>query len=143
MSPPPRWSCAVTTDDMEVVSHKLPKAHAQSPGPSSYSRAIHILGCYLMVNRVAGCQSPAGRTPLLGLGRLPFPVWSGWFKLPGVCQGNIPCVLCVGVAQVVVCVGVCGGCGVGVGMWDCGPMVELCAWALFVGGRLHPLVSRA
>ena len=40
------------------------------------------------------------------------------------------CVVCVRVALVVLC----GGCGVSVGVWGCGPLVVPCVRALFVGG---------
>ena len=86
-----------------------------------------------MDNRVAGCQPPAGATPLLRFG-LPSPpgvvgmvmalgsaVATGKHPLYVVCKCGLVC--CV-----------CGGCRVGVGVWGHGLLVLLHVRALFVGG---------
>ena len=82
-----------------------------------------------MVNCVAGCQPPAGATPLLRFGLLPLPGVVGKVLAPGSASGKHPlCVVCVRVALVVLC----GGCSVGAGVWGCGLVVP-CVRALFVG----------
>ena len=84
-----------------------------------------------MDNRVAGCQPPAGATPLLRFG-LPSPPGvvrmvmargsaSGKHPFYVVCKCDLGC--CV-----------CGGRLVGIGAWGRGPLVMLHVRALFVGG---------
>ena len=84
-----------------------------------------------MVNRLAGCQTPTGATPLLRFGLPSLPSVVGMVLAPGSASGKHPfCVVCgCGPGR-----RVCGGCGVGVGVWGCGPLVMLCVSALFVGG---------
>ena len=79
-----------------------------------------------MVNRVAGCQPPAGALLRFGLPSLPGVV--GMVLAPGSASGKHP--FCVVWGCGPGC-RVCGGCGVGVGVWDCGPLVMLCVRALF------------
>ena len=84
-----------------------------------------------MDNRVAGCQPPAGATPLLRFG-LPSPHGVvGMVMAPGSASGKHPfyvvCKCGLGCC-------VCGGRRVGVGVWGCGPLVMLHVRALFVGG---------
>ena len=57
-----------------------------------------------MDNRVAGCQPPAGATPLLRFGLPSPPGVIGMVMAPGVHRGIIPSMLCVSVALVVACV---------------------------------------
>ena len=83
-----------------------------------------------MDNRVAGCPSPAGATPLLRFGLPSLPGVVGMVMAPGsasrkhpfyvVCRCGLGC--CV-----------CGGCRVGVGAWGHGPLVMLHVRALLVG----------
>ena len=84
-----------------------------------------------MVNRAAGCQPPTGATPLLTFGLPSLPGVVGMMLAPGSALGKHPfCVVCgcgPGCR-------VCGGCGVGIGVWGCGFLVMLCMRALFVGG---------
>ena len=97
----------------------------------SYSRAVHVLGRCPMDNRVAGCQPPAGATPLLRFGLPSPPGVVGMVMAPGsasrkhpfyvVCKCGLGC--CV-----------CGGRCVGIGVWGRGPLVMLHVRALFVGG---------
>ena len=64
-----------------------------------------------MVNHVAGCQPPAGATPLLRFGLPPLPGVVGMVLAPGSASGkHLFCVVCVRVALVVLC----GGCGVSI-----------------------------
>ena len=64
-----------------------------------------------MVNRVAGCQPPAGANPLLRVGLPPLAGVVGMVLAPGSASGKHPfCVECVCVALVVLC----GGCDIGV-----------------------------
>ena len=84
-----------------------------------------------MDNRVAGCQPPAGVTPLLRFGLPSPPGVVGMVMAPGsaswkhpfyvVCKCGLGC--CV-----------CSGRRVGVGAWGRGPLVMLHVRALFVGG---------
>ena len=84
-----------------------------------------------MVNREAGCQPPAGATPLLRFGLPSLPTVVGKVLAPGNASGKHPCcVVCVCVALVVMC----GVCSVGAGVWSCGPLMMLYVCALFVGG---------
>ena len=84
-----------------------------------------------MDNRVAGCQLPAGVTPLLRFGLPSPPGVVGMVMAPGSASGKHP--------FYVVCrcgLGCCvsGGRCVGVGAWGRGPLVMLHVCALFVGG---------
>ena len=110
MSPPPGWSCAVTTNGLDVVSHK----RAQGP----YLRAVHVLGRCPMDNRVAGCQPPARATPLLRFGLHSPPGVVGMVMAPGSASGKHPfyvvCKCGLGCC-------VCGGRRVGIGAWGRAP----------------------
>ena len=85
-----------------------------------------------MDGRVAGCQPPAGATPLLRFGLPSPPGVVGMVMAPGSASGKHPfyvvCKCGLGCC-------VCGGrrC-VGVGGWGRGPLVMLHVHALFVGG---------
>ena len=84
-----------------------------------------------MDNRVAGCQPPAGATPLLRFGLPSPPSVVGMMMAPGsasrkhpfyvVCKCGFGCCAC-------------GGRRVGVGVWGLGLLVMLHVHALFVGG---------
>ena len=84
-----------------------------------------------MDNRVAGCQPPAGATPLLRFGLPSPPGVVGMVVAPGSASGKHPfyvvCKCGLGCC-------VCGGRRVGVGAWGRGPLVMLHVRALFVGG---------
>ena len=84
-----------------------------------------------MDNRVAGCQPPAGATPLLGFGMPSPPGVVGMVMAPGSASGKHPfyvvCKCGLGCC-------VCGGRRVGVGVWGLGLLVVLPVCALFVGG---------
>ena len=84
-----------------------------------------------MDKRVAGCQPPAGATPLLRFG-LPSPTGVvGMVMAPGSASGKHPFyVVCK--SSLDCCV--CGGRRVGVGVWGRGSLVMLHVRALFVGG---------
>ena len=97
----------------------------------SYSRAVHVLRRCPMDNRVAGCQPPAGATPLLRIG-LPSPSGVvGMVMAPTSASGKHPfyvvCKCGLGCC-------VCGGRRVGVRVWGLGLLVMLHVRALFVGG---------
>ena len=97
----------------------------------SYSWAVHVLGRCPMVNPVAGCQPHARVTPLLRFGLPSLPSVVRMVLASKGALGKHPfCVARVRVALVVLC----GGCGVGVGVWGCGPLVVPCVCAMFVGG---------
>ena len=84
-----------------------------------------------MDNRIAGCQPPAGATPLLRFGLASPPSVVGMVMAPGSASGKHPFyVMCR--CGLGCCV--CGGCRVGVGAWGRGPLVMLHVRALFVGG---------
>ena len=97
----------------------------------SYPQASHVLGCCPMVNRVAGCQPPAGATPLLRFGLPSLPGVIGMVLAPRSASGKHPFYVVCGCG---IGCRACGGCGVGVGLWGCGPLVMLCMRALFAGG---------
>ena len=84
-----------------------------------------------MDNRVAGCQPPAGATPLLRFGLPSPPGVVGMVMAPGSASGKHPfyvvCKCGLGCC-------VCGGRRVGVGVWGLGLLVVLHVCALFVGG---------
>ena len=84
-----------------------------------------------MDNRVAGCQPPAGATPLLRFGLPSPPGVVGMVMAPGSASGKHPfyvvCKCGLGCC-------VCGGRRVGVGVWGLGLLVVLPVCALFVGG---------
>ena len=84
-----------------------------------------------MDNRVAGCQPPAGTTPLLRFGLPSPPGVVGMVMAPGSASGKHPfyvvCKCGLGCC-------VCGGRRVGVRMWGLGLLVVLHVRALFVGG---------
>ena len=96
----------------------------------SYSRAVHVLGRCPLDNRVAGCQPPAGATPLLRFGLPSPPGVVGIVMAPGSASGKHPfyvvCKCGLGCC-------VCGGRRVGVGVWGLGLVVMLHVRALFVG----------
>ena len=77
------------------------------------------------------CQPPAGATPLLRFGLPSPPGVVGMVMAPGGASGKHPfydvCKCGLGCC-------VCGGCGVGVGLWGRGLLVVLHMRALFVGG---------
>ena len=84
-----------------------------------------------MDKHVAGCQPPAGATPLLRFGLPSPPGVVGMVMAPGSASGKHPfCVVCK--CGLGCCV--CGGRRVGVGAWGRGPLVMLHVRALFVGG---------
>ena len=84
-----------------------------------------------MDNRVAGCQPPAGATPLLRFGLPSPPGVVGMVMAPGSASGKHPfyvvCKCGLGCC-------VCGGRRVGVGVWGLGLLVVLHVCALLVGG---------
>ena len=84
-----------------------------------------------MDNSVAGCQPPAGATPLFRFGLPSPPGVVGMVMAPGSASGKHPfyvvCKCGLGCC-------VCGGCRVGVGVWGLGLLVVLHVRALFVGG---------
>ena len=84
-----------------------------------------------MDNRVAGCQPPAGATPLLRFGLPSPPGVVGMVMAPGSASGKHPfyvvCKCGLGCC-------VCGGRRVGVWVWGLGLLVVLPVCALFVGG---------
>ena len=84
-----------------------------------------------MANRVAGCQRPAGATPLLRFGLPSPPGVVGMVMAPGSASGKHPfyvvCKCGLGCC-------VCGGRRVGVVVWGLGLLVVLHVRALFVGG---------
>ena len=84
-----------------------------------------------MDNRVAGCQPPAGATPLLRFGLPSPPSVVRMVMAPGSASGKHPfyvvCKCGLGCC-------VCGGRRVGVGVWGLGLLVVLHVCALFVGG---------
>ena len=84
-----------------------------------------------MDNRVAGCQPPAGLTPLLRFGLPSPPGVVGMVMSPRSASGKHPfyvvCKCGLGCC-------VCGGRRVGVGVWGLGLLVVLHVRALFVGG---------
>ena len=84
-----------------------------------------------MDNRVAGCQPPAGATPLLRFGLPSPPGVVRMVMAPGSASGKHPfyvvCKCGLGCC-------VCGGRRVGVGVWGLGLLVVLHVCALFVGG---------
>ena len=84
-----------------------------------------------MDNRVAGCQPPAGATPLLRFGLPSPPGVVGMVMAPRSASGKHPFyVVCkCGLGGCV-----CGGRRVGVGVWGLGLLVMLRVRALFVGG---------
>ena len=84
-----------------------------------------------MVNREAGRQPPTGGTPLLRFGLPSLPGVVRMLLAPGSASGKHPfCFVCgCGTSC-----RVCGGCGVGVGVWGCVPLVMLYVRAVFVGG---------
>ena len=129
MSPPPGWSCAMTTNDLDVVSHK--RAQGPCTRPWWQNLATHVLGCCPMDNRVARFQNPAGATPLLRFGLPSPPGVVGVVMAPGSASRKHPfyvvCKCGPGCCA-------CGGCRVGVGAWGHGPLVVLHVRALFVGG---------
>ena len=96
----------------------------------SYSRAVHVLGRCPMDNRVAGCQPPAGATPLLRFGLPSPPGVVGMVMAPGSASWKHPFYV---VCECGLGYCVCGGRRVGVGAWDRGPLVMLHVRALFVG----------
>ena len=57
-----------------------------------------------MDNRIAGCQPPAGATPLLRFGLPSPPGVVGMVMAPGSASGKHPFMLCVSVVLVVTCV---------------------------------------
>ena len=97
----------------------------------SYSRAVHVLGRCPMDNRVAGCQPPAGATPLLRFGLPSPPCVVGMVMVPESASGKHPfyvvCKCGLGCC-------VCGGRLVGVGEWGLGLLMVLHVRALFVCG---------
>ena len=84
-----------------------------------------------MDNRIAGCQPPAGATPLLRFGLPSPPGVVGMVMAPGSASGKHPfyvvCKCGLGCC-------VCGGRRVGVGVWGLGLLVMLHVCALVVGG---------
>ena len=84
-----------------------------------------------MDNRVAGCQPPAGATPLLRFGLPSPPGVVGMVMAPGSASGKHPFYL---VCKCGLGCCVCGGRRVGVGVWGLGLLVVLHVCALFVGG---------
>ena len=84
-----------------------------------------------MDNRVAGCQPPAGATPLLRFGLPSPPGVVGMVMAPGSASGKHPfyvvCKCGLGCC-------VCGGRRVGVGAWGRGPLVMFHVRPLFVDG---------
>ena len=84
-----------------------------------------------MDNHVAGCQPPAGATPLLRFGLPSPPGVVGMVMASGSASGKHPfyvvCRCGLGCCM-------CGGRRVGVGAWGRGSLVMLHVRALFVGG---------
>ena len=77
-----------------------------------------------MVNRVAGCQPPERATPLLRFGLPSLPGVVGMVLAPGIASGKHPFYVVCGCGSGC---HVCGGCGVGIGVWGCRPLVVLYA----------------
>ena len=84
-----------------------------------------------MDNRVAGCQPPAGATPLLRFGLPSPPGVVGMVMAPGSASGKHPFYV---VCKCGLSCCVCGGRRVGVGVWGLGLLVMPHVRALFVGG---------
>ena len=81
-----------------------------------------------MDNRIAGCQPPAGATPLLRFGLPSPPGVVGMVMAPGSTSGKHPFYI---VCKCGLGCSVCGGRRVGIGVWVLGLLVTLHVRALF------------